>query len=135
LVDDPEWRVEVYLAGMGRCHDFKNLDMIKHKVRTEQETKQLYKRVGILNLFSPYRPNGDYLLNMAIYEEKTVAKMLCELAKSEGWNFMTNLKVGGQTIEKANNEVLRQITDSGAFECSYQCPPEKEKLETREKLG
>ena len=35
LVDDPEWRLEVYLAGMGRCHDFKNLDMIKHKVKSE----------------------------------------------------------------------------------------------------
>ena len=70
-------------------------------------------------MFSPYRPNGDYLLNMAIYEEKTVAKMLCELAKSEGWNLLTGLKINGQAIEKPNNEVLRQITDSGKFECSY----------------
>ncbi len=56
---------------------------------------------------------------MAVYEEKTVAKILCELAKSEGWNFMTGLKVAGQTIEKASNEVLRLITDIGTFECSY----------------
>lgn len=107
MVDDPEWRVEVFLAGMSRCHDFKNLDMIKKIIRTEGESKLLYKKVGILNLFNPYRPNGDYLLNMAVYEEKTVAKILCELAKSEGWNNMSGLKIGGQTIEKASNEVLR----------------------------
>jgi len=104
---------------MSRCHDFKNLDMMKQKVRAEEESKLLHKKVGILNLFNPYRPNGEYQLNMAVYEEKTVAKMLCELAKSEGWNFMTGLKVAGQVIEKANNEVLRQITDSGTFECCY----------------
>ncbi len=120
---------------MGRCHDFKNLDMIKQAIKSDDESKLLYKQFGIINMFSPYRPNGDYVLNMAIYEEKTVAKMLCELAKSEGWNFMTGLKVGGQTIEKANNEVIRQITDSGTFECSYQCPPEKVKLDVREKVG
>ena len=81
--------------------------MIKKVTRTEGESKLLYKKVGILNLFNPYRPNGDYLLNMAVYEEKTVAKILCELAKSEGWNFMSGLKIGGQSIEKASNEVLR----------------------------
>ena len=46
-------------------------------------------------MFNPYRPNGDYLLNLAVYEEKTVAKMICELAKSEGWNLLTGLKIGG----------------------------------------
>ena len=60
-------------------------------------------------MFSPYRPNGDYLLNMAVYEEKTVAKMLCELAKSEGWNLLTALKINGQAIEKPNNEVFQYV--------------------------
>ena len=123
------------MTGMGRCHDFKNLDMIKHVIKTPEESKKLYKQFGILNMFSLYRPNGDYLLDMSIYEEKIVAKMLCELAKSEGWSFMTGLKVGKQSIEKPSNDVIRQITDSGTFECSYNCPPEKVKMDVREKLG
>jgi len=61
--------------------------------------------------------------------------MLCELAKTEGWAFMTGLKIAGQTIEKASNDVPRLITDIGNFECNYQCPAEKEKTDAREKLG
>jgi len=85
----------MFFAGMGRCHDFKNLDMIKLLTKTEEESKMLYKQFGILSMFNPQRPNGDYLLNMAVSEEKTLAKILCELAKNEGWNFMTSLKISG----------------------------------------
>ena len=46
-------------------------------------------------MFSPLRPNGDYELNLAIYEEKQVTKILCELARAEGWGWMTEIKVAG----------------------------------------
>lgn len=61
--------------------------------------------------------------------------MLCELARSEGWTFMTGLKINGKLVEKPSNEVIKQITESSSFFCSYQCPPEKEKQEVREKIG
>jgi hypothetical protein len=86
-------------------------------------------------MFSPHHPNGDYVLKLWIYEEKIVAKMLCELARSEGWAFMQNIKLSGQKIDKMSNDVIRQITDSGIFECTYMCPAEKLKLDAREKLG
>lgn len=129
------WRTEVLLAGLGRCHDFKNIDMVKHRAKTAEVSKALYKQLGIFNMFCPYRPDGDYLLNLAVYEEKMVAKLLCELCRSEGWALMTGIKVAGATIEKMSNDTMRSLPDSGNFECTYQCPEEKIKLEMREKLG
>ena len=41
----------------------------------------MYKRFGILNMFNPRRPNGTYELQLHNYEEKTVLKILVELAK------------------------------------------------------
>lgn len=52
----------------------------------------LYKQFGILNLFSPFRPNGTYLLDLGIYEERIVTKILCELAVKEGIGNMSELK-------------------------------------------
>lgn len=68
-------------------------------------------------MFNPNRPNGEYLLNLAIYEEKMVAKLLCEIAKAEGFANMTNVKVAGSAIEKMSNDVARSLPDSGNFEC------------------
>jgi hypothetical protein len=45
----------------------------------------LYKRLGIFNMFCPHRPEGEYVLNLAVYEEKQVAKLLSEIAKAEGF--------------------------------------------------
>lgn len=58
LIDDSEWRMQVFMLGMSRCHDFKNLDMVKQKIKTPEESKELHKRIGIINLFNPNRPNG-----------------------------------------------------------------------------
>lgn len=79
------WRIELLMSGIGRCHDFKNVDLVKHNAKMLEVSKLLYKRFGILNMFCPHRPDGDYELNLSIYEEKTLAKILCEIAKAEGW--------------------------------------------------
>jgi hypothetical protein len=95
----------------------------------------VYEKFGILNMFCPYRPDGNYLLDLSKYEEKIVAKMLCELCKAEGWALMTEIKLNGQEVEKLNADVIRSMGDSGIFECKYQCPEEKIKEDVREKLG
>jgi hypothetical protein len=75
----------VYLAGIGRICDYKNYDFIKHRVKFPEAIREIYKRFGILNLFNPHRPNGSYRLDLSIFEEKIVCKMLLELAKWEGF--------------------------------------------------
>jgi len=60
---------------------------------------ELYEAFGILNLFCPQRPDGSYMLKLNIYEEKTVCKMLCELARSEGWSNFSATKMNGKNLE------------------------------------
>lgn len=42
-IEGPEWRLLVFLAGVGRCHDYTNIDFIKHKAKYPQVIKALYK--------------------------------------------------------------------------------------------
>lgn len=85
LMEDPSWKFLVFSAGVGRMHDIANYDFIKHRIKHAQTIRDVYSSFGILNLFSPFRPNGAYLFKMDIYEERTVCKMLLELCKGEGW--------------------------------------------------
>jgi len=98
--------------------------------------RDVYQSFGILNLFSPFRPNGSYLLKVEVFEEKIVLKMLLDLCKGEGWGNMTEIKFNGKTIE-VNAEFSAGLNElkSGTFEGTYVCPPEKVKMELRQKVG
>jgi len=86
-------------------------------------------------MFSVFKPDGTYLLNLAIYEEKTVAKLLCELCKAEGWTLMTEIMLLGKKVEKLTPEIVKALPDAGMFECKYHCPEDKVKKDVRQKLG
>ena len=130
-----DWRFEVYMAGIGRMHDYRNYDFIKHKAQVPEVMQKLYKQFGILNLFCPHRPNGAYLLNLGIYEERIVCKILLELTKCEGIGNMQEIKVNNKAVEKVSNEFIKSLPTSGMFEGTYLCPPEKEDFAFRESLG
>ena len=123
---DQRWRTKIYLSGVSRCIDIHNIDFIKHKFKFPGVMEALYKQFGILNLFCPFRPNGSYLLRLDRYEERIVAKMLCELTMKEGVNYMTNIKVAGKAVEKMTREFARKPPDQGNLELTFNCPPEKE---------
>lgn len=76
-------------------------------------------------MFNPCRPDGSYQLNLSIYEEKQVAKLLCELTKLEGYGNMTDIKIGSTAIEKMSNDIARTLPETGTFECKYTCPEDK----------
>lgn len=136
LIDEPTWRFGVFMAGVGRIWDYQNQDFIKHKMKFPQAMRDVYSSFGILNLFSPHRPNGSYLLKMDVFEEKVVLKMLLDLCKGEGWGNMTETQFNGKKQE-VNAEFAAGINDlkSGTFEGTYICPPEKVKMELRQKIG
>ena len=114
---DPKWRLEVYMNGISRVHDYQNYDFIKHKFKYPEVMQALYRQFGILNLFCPYRPNGTYLLDFSKYEEKIVCKMLCELARKEGLaTNMTNIKFNGKAMEKLTADFIKKLPDVGIFE-------------------
>ncbi len=133
LIDDPHWKTEVFISGVGRISDPRNYDFIKHRIKFPEAIRAIYRRFGILNLFNPYRSNGSYRLDLSIYEEKIVCKMLLELAKVEG--YMTNVMLDGKPVETVNKEFTDKLGDSGVFEGTYVCKPEAANEELREKLG
>ena len=110
---DPTWRFKVYMYAIPRVVDFTNIDFIKHKFKFPEVMEQLYKKFGILNLFCPFRPNGSYLLQLHIYEERIVAKMLCEIAMKEGAALMTNIKLNSKPVEKMTREFARKPPEVG----------------------
>jgi hypothetical protein len=65
-------------------------------------------------------------LHLDIYEERTVCKMLCELAIKEGLTFMENIKVAGKVMDKMTREFARRPPEVGIFEATYACTTEKE---------
>lgn len=97
--------------------------------------KEIYKRFGILNLFNPFRPNGSYRLDLGVFEEKLVCKILLELAKAEGLTQFTNVSMDGKSTETLNKEFIDKLNDSGVFEGTYICQPTNIKEEVREKLA
>ena len=94
----------------------------------------VYSAFGILNLFSPHRPDGSYMLKLNVYEERIVCKILCELSRAEGWANLSNTKLNGKPLD-VNNDFISEMPETGAFEGTYQCPKEKAKEDFRQKLG
>ena len=127
----------MFCSGISRCYDYQNFDFVKHAAPSREDVmKALYERFGILNLFNPLRPNGSYRLDLAKYEERMVCKMLCDLARQEGFANMEHLKFEGKEVEKLTPDWIRtNVKTEGIFEGTYQCAPEKEKQEFRESLG
>lgn len=111
------------------------MDFIKHQAKHPEVMQKLYRQFGILNLFCPFRPNGCYMLNLAIYEERAVCRMLCELAKGESLVFMSDIKMDGKPVEKLTMEFAKRVPEVGVFEGTYFCPSEKENAELRESVG
>jgi len=74
-----------------------------------------------LNLFNPFRPNGSYRLDLSIYEERIVCKILLELAKNEGFQQMTNVTFDDKPVEAVNKEFMDKLGDTGVFQGTYIC--------------
>jgi len=60
--------------------------------------KPLFAWFGILNLFNINRINGTYWLDLSIFEERIVAKVLTELAKIEGFDKIKFFRLNGKPV-------------------------------------
>jgi hypothetical protein len=132
---DNTWKSEVYISGIARVVDYKNYDFIKHRVKFPETIRDVYKRFGILNLFNTFRPNGSYRLDLSIFEERIVCKILLELAKAEGLAFMTNVSFDNKPLETITKEFIDKVPESGVFEGTYICQQSGVKEDIREKVG
>ena len=64
-----------------------------------------------------------------------VFKLLSELAKVEGWQYLTSIKLNDKAIEKMTADVAKEMPDSGKLEVCYSCPADSVREEWRVKLG
>ncbi len=101
LHEDAAFKREIYIAGVGRVTDYENYDFVKTALKPSEAAamKDIYQRVGLLNLFNPFHPEGTYEFSLQVYEERIMLNILCELAKKEGTKFVTNVLQDKQPVE------------------------------------
>lgn len=135
LIDHPDWKTECFIAGIARIYDIRNFDFIKKRWKYPEVSKEVYNRFGIYNLFNPFKCTGSYRLDLSVFEERTVCKILLELARAEGYKFMTNCSLNMKPLDEINKEFADKLPDQGIFEGTYVTPEENADHEAREKVG
>lgn len=90
--DFGSYRSEIVALLFERIVDTHNFDLVL-RVLEPYEVAAVIARIGWLNIFNPMKPEGCIELNLAIYEERAIVKMLNTLA----------------TIEPGNNWPLKQF--------------------------
>lgn len=73
------YRVELIIAMFSRLKDVHNFELVLAQLNTE-EVAMVYARIGILNTFNPLKPEGGYCLDLGVWEERQVAKILIHFA-------------------------------------------------------
>jgi len=81
-VSAPGLRIEVAVALFPRVIDLPDFDRVLFAL-SGPERRRVVFRLGWLNLFHPGRPDGDYVLDLRVWEERVLATILAQLAVSE----------------------------------------------------
>jgi hypothetical protein len=76
------YRVDLVVQLFERLVDRHNFDLVLRLLKAE-EVASVTARIGWLNFFCPLKPEGCLELNLAIYEERLIAKMINTLATVE----------------------------------------------------
>ncbi len=88
--DFGSYRVRLVTELSSRILDVQNMNIIMMEL-TPEERAHVYCRLGYLNLFCPWKPEGNYILDLKSFEERQVAKMLYHMGyvepKVNGDNF------------------------------------------------
>ena len=61
--------------------------------------------------------------------------MLLELAKAEGYQYMTNVLLNSKSISEINKEFVDNLPQEGVFEGSYVPNEDAANYEARERIG
>ena len=76
-------KIEMITALFARIVDIEHFSwMVMHSLE-ESDKKEVIKRVGILNVFDPHHPQGEYVLNLEKSEHRKLARMLASLVDHE----------------------------------------------------
>ena len=76
-------KIEMITALFARIVDIEHFSwMVMHSLE-ESDKKEVIKRLGILNVFDPHHPQGEYVLNLEKSEHRKLARMLASLVDHE----------------------------------------------------
>ena len=145
LHEESLYRRELYVAAMGRITDYQNYDFVKTTLdsKDSETMKALYKRVGILNLFNPSHPDGSYLFNLKLHEERAMFTILGDLDKREGGKAITKVSHNKAAIDNVD-QFLKSLPKEGTsaasdllgvVELTYVCPEGAAKPPVRQTIG
>jgi hypothetical protein len=76
------FRVDLVVSLFARVLDVNNFELVLNCM-TAKEVGCVYARLGWLKLYNPMKPEGSYVLDLRVNEERQVAKTLIALAVHE----------------------------------------------------
>ncbi|KAJ8598741.1 hypothetical protein CTAYLR_010723 [Chrysophaeum taylorii] len=74
--------VELVVMLHSRVLDLYNFDALLNLLPPAMRAEAVF-RLGLLNVFSPLNPDGPYILNLSVREDRQVIKILCHLKQAE----------------------------------------------------
>ena len=119
--DDPQKQVETFTIFFGRTVDEENMH-IAHKAVTPQAWKQLQKRFGKLFLFSPFRPDGFYEIDLESHNDYLLARFLISCAGEEPQGYKQTLfeeRFNGMGFELNQTWINEGPPHRGRYEVTY----------------
>ena len=92
----PSIQTEAFIVLWGRIIDLNQMHRLFVELKPEQRTA-IFQRLGVLNVWSPLFPTGDFTLDLADHDCRIAAQLLLALEKEEQ-GFM-ELKLRGKKVE------------------------------------
>lgn len=121
-LDTPEEQVEAFVTLFCRIVDEENMNIIFKTFSTEQKML-LHQRLGYINLFNPYHPEGRYKLDLTKYDHHFVAKLIICLTMSEhrgGTPCLHEERLNGLGWALAESWI-HEVPKHGTWEFTYKC--------------
>jgi len=94
----PSIQVEALIVLWGRITDLCNLHAVFAELSPEQRSA-VFKRLGILNVWSPLFPVGDYEMDLSHYDNRRVAEMLFEMDQQFESGIQAGMTLRGRKTE------------------------------------
>merc|ERR1711871_165936 len=92
-------RQDAFVVVWERIVDEENLGCVMETF-SEKDTHTLRKRVGTLNMFNPFAPDGPHCLDFSIPEDRVIAAILIKLSETEDGENITNERFTEYIVKK-----------------------------------
>ena len=133
--DDSISQAEIFTIFYGRTVDVPNMHLA-HRVMTPDGWALLRQRFGDLFLFSPFRPEGFYSLNLELCKDRLLASLLIKCASQDGncrKDILFEERFNGMGFE-SDTWAIEGVATRGRYEVTY-CPPREPDMQGRKNVA